>query len=59
MESDFYKNFENAQVYSLIFPADQDGIGPYWDESGNLARETLIYSPAAYMHMGEFGLYRA
>ena len=22
-------------------------------------RETLIYSPAAYMHMGEFGLYRA
>ena len=23
------------------------------------AKETLIYSPAAYMHMGEFGLYRA
>jgi hypothetical protein len=22
-------------------------------------KETLIYSPAAYMHMGEFGLYRA
>ena len=24
-----------------------------------ILRETLIYSPAAYMHMGEFGLYRA
>lgn len=26
---------------------------------GGFVKETLIYSPAAYMHMGEFGLYRA
>ena len=29
------------------------------EDSKSSLKETLIYSPAAYMHMGEFGLYRA
>lgn len=60
MESDFYKNLENAQVYSLSFPADQDGIGPYWDESGKLAIEKLackVDEPVELVKLGN-GRYR-
>ena len=34
--SPFYAQFDDAVVATLCFPADEDGAGPYWLESGEL-----------------------
>ncbi len=34
--SPFYAQFDDAVVATLCFPADEDGVGPYWLESGEL-----------------------
>lgn len=34
----FYDQLTGAENFSLLFPADQDGFGPYWLESGELVR---------------------
>jgi hypothetical protein len=35
--TDFYNLFENAEQFQLLYPTDEDGIGPRWDDSGSLA----------------------
>lgn len=35
--SPFYTKFEDATEYNLCFPKDEDGLGPYWLESGQLS----------------------
>lgn len=32
----FYAQFEGARDFVLSFPADKDGVGPFWQESGEL-----------------------
>jgi hypothetical protein len=34
--SPFYAQFDDATEFTLCFPTDEDGAGPYWLESGEL-----------------------
>lgn len=34
--SPFYALFQGAKEFVLVFPADEDGYGPFWNESGEL-----------------------
>lgn len=36
--SSFYDQLTGAEKFSLVFPLDHDGAGPYWLESGELVR---------------------
>ena len=50
MQQSMAQALRRGQKLAVVF-IDIDGF--------KSVKETLIYSPAAYMHMGEFGLYRA
>lgn len=32
----FYNQFKSAQSFQFVYPVDEEGIGPYWLESGDL-----------------------
>lgn len=36
LPSPFYAQFDDATESTLCFPVDEDGVGPYWLESGQL-----------------------
>ena len=36
LPSFFYTQFDDATESTLCFPADEDGVGPYWLASGEL-----------------------
>jgi len=44
--SPFYDQLTGAEKFSLVFPPDQDGAGPYWSESGELVRADDVETEA-------------
>ena len=44
--SPFYDQLTGAEKFSLVFPPDLDGVGPYWLESGELVRADDVETEA-------------